>query len=84
MASGTPVVCANTSSLPEVAGEAAVMVDPHEVPALAAALRTVLADSTLRGELIRKGLARIREFTWEQTARWTLQVYTSVYEGLSA
>jgi glycosyltransferase involved in cell wall biosynthesis len=82
MASGTPVVCANTSSLPEVAGEAALLIDPHDSQALANAIRTAVTDSTLRRSLIEKGIARSREFTWEQTARRTLQVYISVHQSL--
>ncbi|MCS6910399.1 MAG: glycosyltransferase family 4 protein [Anaerolineales bacterium] len=84
MASGTPVVCANTSSLPEVAGDAALLVDPHDASALAAAIRAVLSDRALRDELIRKGLARSREFTWEQTARRTLDVYRLVHRDLAS
>jgi glycosyltransferase involved in cell wall biosynthesis len=75
MACGTPVVCANTSSLPEVVGEAALLCDPLDVAAIAAALAQALSDADLRAELHARGLARARLFSWERTARETLAVY---------
>ena len=83
MACGTPVICSNTSSLPEVAGEpsagagpsAALLVDPLDTEALAEALRLVLTDDGLRAELRRRGLARAARFTWQQTAAATLAIY---------
>jgi glycosyltransferase involved in cell wall biosynthesis len=75
MACGTPVVTSNTSSLPEVAGDAALLVDPCDVDAIAAALRRVLTDPGLAEELRARGPARAAEFTWERTARETLAVY---------
>jgi len=75
MACGTPVVCSNTSSLPEVAGEAALLVDPTDVDALADALTRVLRDDALRRELWQKGWAQVQHFTWQETARRTLAVY---------
>jgi glycosyltransferase involved in cell wall biosynthesis len=78
MACGSPVVCSNTSSLPEVAGEAALLVDPTDVDALAAATGRVLADVGLRQAMREKGLAQAARFSWERTARETLAVYESV------
>ena len=78
MACGTPVVCSNAASLPEVVGDAAIMVDPYDVEGLAEAMRRVLADAGLREELREKGLARARQFTWERTARETVAVYQQV------
>jgi len=78
MACGTPVVCSNVSSLPEVVGEAAITVDPNDVEALAEALHRVLTDADLRQDLRRRGLERAAEFTWEQTARETAAVYEEV------
>jgi len=75
MACGTPVVCSNTSSLPEVVGEAALLVDPTDVDALADALTRVLRDDALRRELWQKGWAQVQHFTWQETARRTLAVY---------
>jgi len=81
MACGTPVICSNTSSLPEVAGEAAVMVNPLDVDELAAAMERVLGDSALREEMSGKGVMQARRFSWERTARETLKVYESVSAG---
>lgn len=78
MACGTPVVCANTSSLPEVAGEAALLLGPHDVGAWVRATGRVLADPALRESLRAAGLARARRFTWQAAARRTQQVYRAV------
>jgi glycosyltransferase involved in cell wall biosynthesis len=75
MACGSPVVCANVSSLPEVVGDAAVLFDPLDVQALASSITRVLEDSGLRDTLRVQGIARAQNFTWEQTARETLKVY---------
>ncbi len=79
MASGTPVITSNTASLPEVVGDAAVMVDPLQPAALAQSITTILTDANLVEDLRQKGLSRVKEFSWEQTARNTLAVYTSVF-----
>jgi len=78
MACGTPVVSANTSSLPEVAGDAAVLVDPTDRGAIAEAVAAVLEDGALGETLSQKGLRRAAEFTWQRTARQTYEVYASV------
>ncbi len=78
MACGTPVVCSNRGSLPEVAGEAAVVVDPDVPGALAEAMTHVLSDNALRARLRKAGLQRARVFSWETTARKTLAVYRMV------
>lgn len=75
MACGTPVVTSTISSLPEVAGDAALLVDPLDIDALAAALRQLLADESLRAGLRARGLARAATFTWERSARQLLEVY---------
>lgn len=75
MAAGVPVICVRASSLPEVAGDAALLVNPREVGEMANALTRVLTDDALRDELRARGLARARQFTWERTARETLAVY---------
>src|SRR5581483_1936303 len=75
MACGTPVVCSDTSSLPEVVGDAALMVDPRAADDLAGALRRLLDDVALRAELREAGLARARAFSWQRNARETLAVY---------
>ncbi len=78
MACGTPVVCSAVSSLPEVAGEAALLVPPEDAGALAAAIERVLGDPALRARLRAEGLARARRFTWEAAARATLEVYAGL------
>ncbi len=75
MACGTPVVTSNTSSLPEVAGEAALLVDPTDPDALAEAIERALTDEALRWELKERGYERARRFNWERTARETVAVY---------
>jgi glycosyltransferase involved in cell wall biosynthesis len=75
MACGTPVVCSNTSSLPEVAGDAALLVDPRSVDQWVMAIDKVLGDRTLQAEMREKGLRRAAEFSWERAARETLAVY---------
>lgn len=69
MACGVPVVTSNVSSLPEVVGDAALLVDPYDVDALARALEQALADEGLRRTLIQRGYLRARFFTWEKAAR---------------
>jgi glycosyltransferase involved in cell wall biosynthesis len=78
MGCGTPVVYANTSSLPELAGEAGLPIEPDDVNALADALHRALTDSALRADLIRRGLDQAKTFTWENTARATLALYERV------
>lgn len=78
MACGTPAVVSNTTSLPEVVGDAGVLVDPADTDAIALALRRVLEDSQLRAGLRDRGLHRARAFTWDRTARDTLAVYRRV------
>jgi hypothetical protein len=80
MSCGCPVVCSNLTSLPEVAGDAALMVDPKDISALTEAMHTALTDLQVRNSLIERGLARAATFTWEKTARKTLQVFESVME----
>ncbi len=75
MACGTPVVSSNRTSLPEVAGDAALLVDGEDVEALAGALRRLLRDQALRAQLRERGLERARAFPWERTVRGTLEVY---------
>ncbi len=74
-ACGTPVLTSNISSLPEAAGDAALMVDPYDVEALASGLNRLLRDQLLRRELQEHGLAHARQFTWPHTAQETTRVY---------
>ncbi|HEX9504197.1 MAG TPA: glycosyltransferase family 1 protein [Patescibacteria group bacterium] len=78
MASGVPVVVSNLSSLPEVVGDAGVLVDPNSIDSIADGLLKVIADNNLRLQMIAKGLERAKQFTWENTARKTLEVLESL------
>ena len=78
MACGVPVACSNTSSLPEVVGDAALTFDPLDEAAIAAALARGLNDPALRADLSARGLARARLFTWTRAAQQTLDVYHSL------
>jgi glycosyltransferase involved in cell wall biosynthesis len=69
MACGAPVVCSNASSLPEVAGDAALYFDPRDVGAMADAMQHVLADDALRSDLRARGFVQVKQFTWEKSAR---------------
>jgi glycosyltransferase involved in cell wall biosynthesis len=76
MACGTPVITSNAASMPEVAGDAAMLVDPMDVQAIATALTAVIQDDRLRQQLRDRGLARAAEFSWEKTADRTKTVLT--------
>jgi len=75
MACGVPVVTSNVSSLPEIAGDAAVYVNPHSVEELSEGIRRILFDGNLRSSCVIKGLERARSFTWEGCARETLKTF---------
>jgi len=75
MACGTPVACANTSSLPEVAGDAAMTFEPRQAGAIGDALRRLLGDADLRASLRERGLAQAARFAWTRTAQETLRAY---------
>jgi glycosyltransferase involved in cell wall biosynthesis len=81
MACGTPVVTSNTSSLPEVVGDAGLMVEPMDVEGLAGAIGRLWEGGGLRDEMVRRGLARAEEFTWERAARQLLVVYERAVES---
>lgn len=78
MACGAPVITSNTSSVPEVVGDAALQVNPESVPAIADAMRRVLSEPDLRATLRQKGLARAKMFSWNRAAEETLAVYSEV------
>jgi glycosyltransferase involved in cell wall biosynthesis len=81
MASGTPVITSNVSSLPEVVGDAALLVDPLQPEAIADAMRRVLTDATLRGTLSARGLERARHFSWERSIARVREIYGEVLEA---
>jgi glycosyltransferase involved in cell wall biosynthesis len=78
MARGVPVLTSNRSALPEVAGDAALLVNPEQTGDIAAALGKLAADERLRTDLSSRGLARSRMFTWEKAVRETCGVYADI------
>jgi glycosyltransferase involved in cell wall biosynthesis len=78
MSAGTPVVTSNVSSLPEVVGDAAVMIDPMDAGAIAEAMARVLGDPDLRADLIRKGHERVKVFSWERSVQRVRAVYAEL------
>ena len=78
MASGTPVITSNVSSLPEVVGDAAILIDPYQPEAIAGAMRRVLTDDRLRDDMRERGLARAREFSWDRSVTRVREIYETV------
>lgn len=78
MASGVPVVTSNTTSLPEVAGDGALLVDPHEVASIRDGMARVLSDDKLRQQLIQNALHRVRQFDWETSAQVLLSRFRTL------
>jgi glycosyltransferase involved in cell wall biosynthesis len=78
MACGTPVVTSNRTSIPEITNGAAILVDPLDVNAIAEAMHSIVSDSELRGRLSEKGINQAKVFSWEKTARETLQLYHEI------
>jgi len=83
MACGCPVIVSDAASLPEVTGDAAITVKPHDTSSLADAIEMVLTDKRLRQELVSKGLNHAQQFSWEKAARETLEVYQLVTHELN-
>lgn len=84
LACGAPVLTSNRSSLPEVAGDAALLVDPDSTAAVAAGLRHLLVEDALAADLRRRGPLRAGRFTWDAAARATLAVYAQAVAGRAA
>lgn len=84
MACGVPVICSDTSSLPEVAGDAALRVDPTDGEAMAAAIAELLTNLARREEMREKGLQQAARFSWKRTASLTLEIYRGVVRRSSA
>jgi len=84
MACGTPVVTSNLSALPEVAGDAGLLVDPYDPDAICNAFAELLENQSRRDELSRRGLERARHFTWHEVAEQTVRVYRQVLSGQPA
>ena len=73
-----PVACSNTSSMPEVVGNAAIQFDPYEVDSIANALEAVVTNSALQADLRQRGRDRLQAFSWDRCALETLNVYRKV------
>jgi glycosyltransferase involved in cell wall biosynthesis len=78
MASGVPVITSDVASMPEVAGDAAILVDPHDPKAIAESIAQALAEDRQRQAMIQKGLARVERFTWDSVAQQTLALYAAL------
>lgn len=78
MACGCPVIAGNLSSLPELAGDAAILVDPDKADKIALNISEIITDAGKRNKLIRKGLQRVTEFSWDKCARQTVEVYRQI------
>lgn len=81
MSCGTPVVTSNRSSLPEVVGDGALLVNPFDVAEIAESILKVLKDDDLRNRLIAKGFENVKRFSWQTTAQQTINVYQEVLAG---
>ena len=79
MACGTPVISSNTSSLPEVVGDAGILLDPYNIKDLAGAIYKVLSDKNLHEKMKSEGLKRAKVFSWKETAKKTLNVFNDIY-----
>ena len=75
MSCGCPVITSKTSSMPEVSGDAAILIDPYEENEMSNAMYEVLTNDELRRSLIRKGFKRYKKFSWEKTAEKTLEIF---------
>src|SRR5207247_1943459 len=81
MACGCPVITSTTGYAPEVAGDAALLVDPHQPDAIADAMRTVLSDDARRSQMTQAGLRWVKEFSWEKCAVETVALFESLGEA---
>jgi glycosyltransferase involved in cell wall biosynthesis len=81
MASGTPVITSNLSSLPEVVGDAAMLIDPYQPDAIAGAIHRVMLDDRLHDDMRERGLIRAREFSWGRSVARIKEIYEEVLAG---
>jgi len=75
------VITSNVSSLPEVVGDAAILIDPTDPAAIAAAMRRVLTDDTLANSMRERGLERVKHFSWDRSVRRVREIYDEVLRG---
>lgn len=78
MECGIPVITSNISSMPEVAGEAALLVDPNNIQEIVEKMNNIVNSKILRKQLIERGFKRVKQFSWERTAKQTLKVYDEI------
>jgi glycosyltransferase involved in cell wall biosynthesis len=78
MASGCPVTCSNTSSIPEIVGSAAIFFDPHSVESIRGAMETIVTDQSARNQLVAEGYKRAEFFSWKKCAEETYAVYKAL------
>jgi glycosyltransferase involved in cell wall biosynthesis len=76
---GVPVICSNTSSLSEVAGDAALLISPNNIQEIADAINKVFGDDDLKNKMIKKGFENMKRFSWEKCARETMEVLLNCY-----
>jgi len=81
MHAGCPVITSDRSSLPEVVGDAGILIDPFDIPGWAEVIQTVLTDEAVRSDMITKGKRQAKKFSWENTAAQTLAIYKSVFQN---
>jgi glycosyltransferase involved in cell wall biosynthesis len=81
MACGTPVISSNNSSIPEVVGDAGILIDPYQVYDIGNALVHVLDDKSMQKKMIKKGKKQAELFSWENAARETLNIYKETYNS---
>ena len=81
MQCGTPVISSNSSSLPEVVGDAGILIDPKDEDHLCQAMLDVLTDSNLRESLRKKGLERAKQFSWKKCADQTVEIYKKIIDS---
>lgn len=82
MAYGTPVITSNVSSLPEVAGDAALLINPHNYKEIRDGIADILSTEQLKSQLIARGKERVKRFSWTKTAEKTLEIYKEVYNDV--
>lgn len=83
MASGCPVITSNTSSMPEIAGEAAILIDPYDPNTITQAMKKITSDTDIRSSMIQKGLHQAAGFSWAQMASHVLNIYHEIADNLS-
>ncbi|MEG0568255.1 MAG: glycosyltransferase family 1 protein, partial [Clostridium sp.] len=77
-----PVITSNISSIPEIVGDGAYLINPRNIEELTTAIEKMVDDTALRSSYIEKGFTRSKEFSWEKTAKETLEVYNSIYRTI--